>query len=80
MTRRFIDRDGVEWRVWWEAGKIPMALPPDRAFDPGKIPPPPGGLHIRSEGFGFFVEVSEVDPSEFTEEELQRMIDEHPAR
>ena len=77
MTRRFTDREGVEWRVEWKSGQISMAVPLD--LDVEKIPLPPGGLHFRSEAFAFWVKMSKVDPNDLTEPELQRMIDDKAA-
>ena len=74
MTRRFTDRDGVVWRVEWRPGEIAMGVPPD--IDVDKVPLPPGGLHFQSDTFSFFRQISEVDPNDLTEIELQRMIDE----
>ena len=40
-----------------------------------EVPLPPRGLHFRSDTFGFAVQISEVDPNDLTEFELQAMID-----
>jgi len=70
VTRRFTDRDGVEWRIEWRSGMIAVG-----ALDVEKISLPPGGLHFKSGGLAFRETMSEIDPNELTEEELQRMID-----
>ena len=75
MSRRFTGRDGVEWRIEWKSGQIEMAVP--RAHDVQKIPQPPGGLHFESGDFAVVRQISEIDPKQLTEPELQGMIDEH---
>ncbi len=52
-----------------------MAVPRD--VDVEKIPRPPGGLHFESGDFAFVIRISEIDPKQLTEPELQGMIDEH---
>lgn len=73
MTRRFTDRDGVVWRVEWRPGQIAMGIRPE--IDVDKVPLPPGGLHFRSDTDGFAVPMSEIDPNDLTEPELQAMVD-----
>lgn len=75
ISRRFTGRDGVEWRIEWKAGQIAMAVPRD--LDVQKVPQPPGGLHFESGDFAFVMKISEIDPNQLTEPELQGMIDEH---
>ena len=73
-TRRFTDRDGVEWRVEWRGGEIAMGVPLDLDLD--EIPLPPRGLHFMSDADGFFLEMSYINPNDLTEPELQWRIDE----
>ena len=71
MTRRFTDRDGVEWRVECTGGTIAGVF--DEKGD--EAPLTPGGLHFRSDTDGFFLEMSYINPKHLTEPELQMMID-----
>ena len=65
----------VSYRIEWKAGQIAIAVPRDQGVQ--KIPRPPGGLHFESGDFAFVMKVSEIDPKQLTEPELQGMIDEH---
>ena len=64
-VRRFTDRDGTLWRVEWKGGHAT------------KIPLPRGGMHLMSNARRFRVAMSEINPHDLTEAELQEMIDAH---
>ena len=65
-TRVFIDRDGVEWHLGWSRGMM-LGVSTRR----------PPRLIFRSHLSMLGVDTPEVNLKDLTEDELQRMIDDH---